>query len=815
MNVAQMVGRLVARPWVSLVVILALTAGMVVYGSGIQIRSDMEDLFPEHTPAVQRAQKARTILKSTSELLLILGSKDPELNKKLIDELAEAFAKHTDLISRVEVKRDTSFFEKNALLYMPLEDVKKLHEEVGTAIGEATAKASDEGEDWDLDDDDDEAAGKDGDAKQDEEKKSRIPSEDELRERYGADKMREYFESPDGEVFGLKAYPVFKPSETGKTKTLNERLLADIDRIVGPHRDKAGVITTLEGDYAHVTAAVKQLKSESLMALFVALGGIALVLIVYFRRLRAVLLTLLPLMVGIAATFFLARLAIGYLNLITAFIFSILVGLGIDFVVHGAARADEEYRGDRSLEEALKEALSRLGKAMIAAAITTAAAFFALSVFDFRGFNQFGLLAGFGVLVSLAAIYVVYPVLEVCFHRVWTRKPRSGGEQASGASEESVAAGGRRWPVVTLAGVLLLTAVGAAFTPQTIFEADMRKLRAKQAKKAETDSTRLRRRYFTDVEKRSTSPALFITENLEQTQKLHRHLEGRLESEPILKDVRSIYSFVPDEQAEKLPLVKDMKRLIDNKYELLEGDDKADADRMQKYLKPEVFDAQGLPDWLKDRFTDKAGNLGRYVLMYVNGVKSDGKNVVKIVDAVGTVKLDDGSGTYHATASWMMLGEAYTVVREEGPLAVGLAAGVVLLFLIGYLRNLRKVLLVFLPLIAGFTIFLGLLAALEIPLNIFNIVVLPTIFGIGVDTAIHLVHRLDEGASVRLAMRTTGAAAAVSSLTTAVGFFALTFVSNQGLVSIGWVAVIGILVSYLTCVTSIAATVSLSRRPAT
>ena len=61
------------------------------------------------------------------------------------------------------------------------------------------------------------------------------------------------------------------------------------------------------------------------------------------------------------------------------------------------------------------------------------------------------------------------------------------------------------------------------------------------------------------------------------------------------------------------------------------------------------------------------------------------------------------------------------------------------------------------------------------------------------------------------ALRTTGAAAAVSSLTTAVGFFALTFVSNQGLVSIGWVAVIGILVSYITCVSLIAAGVTLTR----
>ncbi len=799
MKLRRLVAGLVSRSWLALAIIVALTGGMLWYGSGIAIRSDMEDLFPESTPHVQRAQRARTIVKSTSELLLIVGSDKPELNRRLVDQLAAAFARHTDLVGRVEVKRETAFFEKNALLYMPLEDVDELHKEVSQAIGEATASASDEGEDWDLEDSD----GGAGTSEPGPERKSRIPSEDELRERYGADKTKEYYESPDGQVFGLKAFPTFKPSETEKTRLLNERLTADIERIVGPHRQRDGVEVTMEGDYAHVTAAVKQLKSESLMALFVALGGIALLLIVYFRRLRAVMSTLIPLVVGIAGTFFLARAVIGYLNLITAFIFSILVGLGIDFVVHGAARTDEEFRSSGSLAEALQSGLSRLGAPMIAAAVTTAAAFFALGIFDFRGFSQFGALAGLGVVVSLVAVYVVYPVIETCSHRIWPRTPPAPPAAPRGRVGEP----SRRLAVGTLGVFAVITVLAGAAAPGIVFEADMRKLRSKSTKEANS----LRTRYFTEVEKRSTSPALFITEDLIQTEKLHRQLEARMSEQPMIKDIKSIFSFVPTEQREKQALVADMKRLIDNKYALLEGQDKDDADRIAKYLEPAPFRVEGLPAWLKDRFTDTEGQLGRYVLMYVTGTKSDGKHVVEIVDTVGTVALDDGTGTYHATASWMMLGEAYAVVKAEGPLAVMLAAGVVLLFLIGYLRSVRRVLLVFLPLTAGFVIFIGALALLEIPLNIFNIVVLPTIFGIGVDTAIHLVHRLDEGGSVREALRTTGSAAAVSSLTTAVGFFALTFVSNEGLVSIGWVAVIGILVSYATSVCTIAAAETLRR----
>ena len=806
MNVERLVDRLTARPGVSLLVAVLLSVGMFWYGSGIQVRSDMEDLFPDSTPHVQRAKRARAILKSTSELLVVVGSPHSELNRRLVDELGVAFARHTALVTRVEVKRDTAFFEKNALLYMPLKDVRELRDEVAAAIGKATSKASDEEEDWDVDGDDEASSSetpKAGEA-------SNIPSEEELRQRYGADKVREYFASPDGQVYGIKVYPSFKPAETGKTRALNERLERDIETIVGPHRSEFAVVTTMDGDYAHVTAAVNQLKSESLLALLVALGGIALVLIAYFRRLRAVVVTLLPLAVGILGTFFLARLFIGYLNLITAFIFSILVGLGIDFVIHAAARVDEEHCGGVTLHEAMNRALKRLGAAMVAAAVTTAAAFFALAVFDFRGFSQFGLLAGLGVLVSLCAVYSVFPATALAFHRLRPRRaspPRQRSDASLRHTQPTKVARRLAWLTLIVVG---LAALFAGFGLGDLrFEADMRKLRAKKSVKAETEQSRLRARYFKDVETRTTSPALFITDSLEQTRKLHRQLEARLEQEPLLRDVRSIFSFVPDEQPPKYRLVNDIKRIIDNKYEILEGQQRRDADRLRKYLNPKPFDAEGLPSWLRDRFTDREGTLGRYVLMYVNGVKSDGAHVVKIVDRVGSVTLDDGSGTYHATASWMMIGEAYSVVKREGPIAVGLAAAVVLLFLIGHLRRPASVLLVFLPLVVGFIIFLGVLVAAEIPLNIFNIVVLPTIFGIGVDTAIHLVHRLRQGGSVGHVIQKTGGAAAISSLTTAVGFYALTLVSNQGLVSIGWVAVVGIAVCYAVCVSCISAVATL------
>ena len=148
------------------------------------------------------------------------------------------------------------------------------------------------------------------------------------------------------------------------------------------------------------------------------------------------------------------------------------------------------------------------------------------------------------------------------------------------------------------------------------------------------------------------------------------------------------------------------------------------------------------------------------MLLYVSGSKSTAEHVLKIQRAIGTVEVDGKQ--HHATASWMILGDAYTIVRDEGPMAVLLASLVVLLLLILDLRSARWVLIAYVPLGVGFSLFLGLLAWLQIPLNLFNIVVLPTILGIGVDTSIHLVHRLRDGEPVLRVFRKTGSAAMVS-----------------------------------------------------
>ena len=85
---------------------------------------------------------------------------------------------------------------------------------------------------------------------------------------------------------------------------------------------------------------------------------------------------------------------------------------------------------------------------------------------------------------------------------------------------------------------------------------------------------------------------------------------------------------------------------------------------------------------------------------------------------------------------------------------------------------------------------LGILAAIGIPLNMANFFGIPMLIGLGVDSAVHIVHRSREMGHAH-ALGSTRLAVGLASATTAIGFGTLCLAHHQGLQSLGWLMVIG------------------------
>jgi predicted RND superfamily exporter protein len=112
-------------------------------------------------------------------------------------------------------------------------------------------------------------------------------------------------------------------------------------------------------------------------------------------------------------------------------------------------------------------------------------------------------------------------------------------------------------------------------------------------------------------------------------------------------------------------------------------------------------------------------------------------------------------------------------------------------------RRLSDVLLALAPLLLSSTLTCAALVLLDIPFNFANVIVIPLLLGVGVDSGIHLVHRANHLAETDETLLTTTTARAVlfSALTTAVSFGTLAFSSHRGMASLGIVLTIGMLLS--------------------
>jgi len=98
-----------------------------------------------------------------------------------------------------------------------------------------------------------------------------------------------------------------------------------------------------------------------------------------------------------------------------------------------------------------------------------------------------------------------------------------------------------------------------------------------------------------------------------------------------------------------------------------------------------------------------------------------------------------------------------------------------------------------LPVLSGLGMLIAALLLIPHPFNYVNVLVLPVIVGIGIDNGIHVIHRFRQSGTVREIVTETGRALVMTSVTTMVGFGSLMISRYRGLVSLGFVATLGML----------------------
>src|SRR5450432_3400534 len=147
-------------------------------------------------------------------------------------------------------------------------------------------------------------------------------------------------------------------------------------------------------------------------------GMILMVVFLFFLRFRVLFCMGLTILVGCTWAFAGAYLSIGYLNLASGFLVSIIVGNGINFGIIYMARYIEARRAGEGIHEAVLTAHRATRTATLAVAAAAIVAYGSLAITNFRGFKHFGVIGGTGMLLCWIATYLLLPAALVLTERV-------------------------------------------------------------------------------------------------------------------------------------------------------------------------------------------------------------------------------------------------------------------------------------------------------------------------------------------------------------------------------------------------------------
>ena len=434
----------------------------------------------------------------------------------------------------------------------------------------------------------------------------------------------------------------------------------------------------------------------------------------------------------------------------------------------------------------------------LSAALAAGVSYASLVITQFRGFRQFGYIGALGMLLAWATAFVLMPPLLAALDRNARTAPPPRDEQTRWSSHLARA--------VTRHHVLV-TALGACLVLAALFE-----LRTFNVNRdLEYDLSKLRRadtwtagegywgRRMDALLGEYLTPTVILADDVAQANAIAARLREEAAHPPLsemIPTIRTIDDVVPRDQGAKLDVVRSIREDLTPKLRsLLPPDMRERIDRVLGSDDLRPITLADVPHRFTTAMTERDGTVGRTVLVYPRKSRAlwEGPGIDAFARTLREAASAGGAPAARVAGSLLLSADILSSIRRDGPLASGAAfAGVVLVVALlfrwgattGYVVGALAVGVLWL--VAG-------VMTLGVKVNFANFIAFPITFGIGVDYAVNVVSRFvaDGENDVAGAVRATGGAVALCSLTTIIGYSSLLLAENRALFLFGVVAVLG------------------------
>jgi predicted RND superfamily exporter protein len=758
---------------------LLVFAGSAALASRLELRTAISELLPSDDPGVVALEKTQKRLGDMSLLLIGIRSPDRQANLRYADALTEklrALPKTTIDLAADNIRDLRQFFDKNKWLYVSEPDLETIRDRLRSEISKRKNPLL-----VDLSDEDEESV---------ESLRQRLTKEDKLGGRFPDG----VFSNEDGTYVWIAALPpggIFAEHGGEGIYQAAERLIREND----PHAYHPQMTAYIGGPVATAIASRAAVERDILSVTITCLAIVALSIAIYFRSLRSLPLVATSAVVGTVMAFAVAELAFGYVNSSTAFLGSIIVGNGINYAIILMSRYEENRAAGLGTFEAMERAIAGVARGTGVAAVCASSAYATLMLTKFRGFFQFGLMAAFGVLFCWALTFTVLPAIFFLLDR------RQGAKKQKQRAPLSLSFLGQwidrrpRGIALAAAALTLFCCYGLLHFLGAPFEYDFRKLNAN------LESTETAREFNESMESlfgRWPSPTIILADDIREVEAIRAGIWRNDESEHVMGQIITINDILPgtaDAQQRKLALLQDIRKLTHDPA--LEAASEKERKQIQQIDIPanlRVLAPQDIPPLARRPFTEVDGSIGRVILVYPRekGISVwSGRDLLRIARVLQYIPLPEFHKTLTTSGSAVVFAGMIRSILHDGPLATGASLAVVLLFSFLIMRPRSAALAAIATLLVGVVWMVGIAGIAQVKITFLNFIALPITFGIGAEYGLNVAQRYRDDHDMIRAVGATGAAVALCSWTTIVGYGSLLAASNRALRGFGVMSILG------------------------
>ncbi|MBN2600703.1 MAG: MMPL family transporter, partial [Candidatus Marinimicrobia bacterium] len=216
-----------------------------------------------------------------------------------------------------------------------------------------------------------------------------------------------YMVSPDRSMLIIMVEPTFNIMEMDFVLPV----VNGLEELVKSEAPAFNVKTGLAGAIALGRDEYAAAMEDSMLLTILALIAVLILFVITFKMLSAPLLAIINLTIGLIWSMGISYLLVGSLNMFTAMMAVVLVGLGIDFSIHIISVFSELTNKGVEPKTAIIETMGKVGTGIITGGLTTAAAFLTLVIGRSRGISEFGLVCGTGLIILMVATLITLPTM--------------------------------------------------------------------------------------------------------------------------------------------------------------------------------------------------------------------------------------------------------------------------------------------------------------------------------------------------------------------------------------------------------------------